>query len=118
MSERDAITDAIAGLQVLLVQWDQVAAATARRGEVEASLANVRAAHEKAYAALAEEQRILEAARVKHKLQTAAYEGELAGLIKRCEDKRAEVARLQAAEDQIIANVGSLRKRLGLEVRA
>jgi hypothetical protein len=117
---RDAITNAIGGLQVLLVQWDQVAAAIASRGEVEASLANVKAAHEKAYAALGEQQRVLAEAEAEGGRKIAALKSAIGGLEAQLGKVVAERDSAQAQRDEarrqheeIMASMQLLRTRVG-----
>src|SRR6516162_9132070 len=117
---RDAITNAIAGLQAVAVQWDQVAGLIAKRGEVEASLANVKAAHEKAYAALGEQQRVLAAAEAEGKRKMAALEtaargatSELGKVVAERDAAEARTAEARRQHEEIMASMQSLSRRVG-----
>jgi hypothetical protein len=74
MPIRDKLTKAIDALQSLSAKFDQINATIASQGEVEASLVNIKAAHDKALAELAEDQRALAVARTKHKAEMLFFE--------------------------------------------
>jgi hypothetical protein len=87
MPIRDKLTTALDQLKALSAKFDQINATVASQRDVEASLVNVRASHDKALAELTEGQRALEVARAKHKaemvfMETAARDAgaQLAGL--------------------------------------
>jgi hypothetical protein len=117
---REVITNAIAGLQVLLVQWDEVARAIASLGEVKASLANVKATHEKAYAALGEQQRVLAAAEAEHKRKIAALAqaergatSELGRVVAERDAAVAQRDKAQRQHEEIMASMRSLSRKVG-----
>jgi hypothetical protein len=117
---RDAITNANGVLLGLLEKLDEVAGLIAKRGEVEASLANVKAAHEKAMAQLAEGQRVLAAAQAEHKGKMAALEtaarGASSELGRVVAERDAAVAQRDEARrqhEEILASMQSLRTRVG-----
>jgi hypothetical protein len=102
------------------VQWDQVAGLIAKRGEVEASLANVKATHEKVYAALGEQQRVLAAAEAEGKRKMAAMEtatreitARLAGVTKECDAAVAQRDEARREHEEIMASMQSLSRRVG-----
>ena len=117
---RDAITNANGVLLGLLEKLDEVAGLIAKRGEVEASLANVKAAHEKAYAALGEQQRVLAAAEAEGKRKMAAMEtatreitARLAGVTKECDAAVAQRDEARREHEEIMASMQSLSRRVG-----
>jgi hypothetical protein len=116
---RDLIVNAVDRLTALLAQWDEVAAATTSLGEVEASLVNVRAAHERAAAELAEMERLLAAAQLDHKRSMEAMAGSLrvaqAKVFEQHEEYEANQTKIDAQRkyhDELLASIQSLRTRL------
>ena len=117
---RDLITNAIDALQKLADKWDEIAATTTSLVQVEASLANVRASHDRAMADLNDQQRLLEAARKEHDLKMSAMktashaaEAQLAKLVQAAETKQSELDAMRTQHDQIIASMHSLKMRMG-----
>jgi hypothetical protein len=119
MPIREVITDAINQLNVVLENYEEIAAATESISEIKASLVNVKAAHEKAYAELVEEQRLLDEARANHKRDMATMEtsfkvaqSKVFKLIEEAKAKEAEIQGLRQYHDELLASIESLKKRL------
>jgi chromosome segregation ATPase len=117
---RDVITNAIDGLQALLARYDEVTKAIDSLVSVQASLASVKATHDKAAAELAEGQRVVEAARAKHKEEMAAMEiavrsarAQLAALVDEAKAKQTELDGMQRQHNEVLASMQSLRTRVG-----
>jgi hypothetical protein len=72
MSLHNTLQTALDALRALSAKFDQIDATITNQGEVEASLVNVKAAHDKALAELGEEQRLLAEARTKHRSEMSA----------------------------------------------
>jgi hypothetical protein len=79
----------------------------------------VNAAHDKALAELAEQQRLVEAAKADYQRHAAVNEdlsakgaARLAALVERCDAKQKEIDAQMALHDNIVASLGSLKAKV------
>jgi hypothetical protein len=118
---RDAITNAISGLQALLVRYDEAAKAINSLSSVKAQLVSARADAEQAAAEVAEGKRVLVAARIEHEREMDAMRAardaaraQVAGLVAQAGATQAEIDGMQTRHDEVFASTAVLRKRLEL----
>jgi hypothetical protein len=116
---REVIQTTLDRLQEVAAKLDEIEAKIALAASIEASLVNVRAKHDKAFADMAEGQRQLEAARAAHAREMSAMEASVKvakakvfGLVGEVERRQAEINDLRRYHDELLASIQSLKRRL------